>query len=343
MSWGSIRGHDEIVEQLRTALESGRFPHALLFVGPEGIGKKLFAIRLAQSLLCQKRTPELLDPCGACHGCVQVQGGTHPDLLMAAKPEDRLEFPIAPIRQLCMDLGLKPMNGDRRIAIIDDADDFNDEAANAFLKTLEEPPSGALLILIGTSPELQLDTILSRCRVVPFRALSEGDLMQVLLDREVAKTPAEAERLAKLAEGSVRRAIGMSDASFSAFRRELIDIVGHANGFDAPGLARRIDAYVKDAGKDAGPKRQRACLAFGELARLFRAVLWQTAGVEPPASDPRDRQAIHNLAQRLEPEDVFILADRCITADYQVNRMLYLPSVLDALTHDLGKRINARR
>ena len=176
MPWHSIRGHDRVVESLRESLAQGRLPHAFLFVGPEGIGKRTFARTFARALLCERAADRTLDPCGVCPGCLQVEAGAHPDLLEVRRPEDKHELPIKVIRDLCIDLGMKPARGTRKVAIVDDADDLNDEAANAFLKTLEEPPPGSALILIGTSAEVQLDTIVSRCRVVRFEPLSESDL-----------------------------------------------------------------------------------------------------------------------------------------------------------------------
>jgi len=194
-------------------------PHALLFVGPEGVGKRSFALRLAQALLCERVPEAALDPCGECPGCLQVMAETHPDVLRVAKPEDRQELPIRIIRDLCIDLGLKPMSGKRKVAIVDDADDLNDEAANAFLKTLEEPPPGSTLILVGTSAEGQLDTILSRCRVVRFDPLAEPELAEILLEQGIVETKAEAARLARLGEGSVARARGLADPTLTEFRR----------------------------------------------------------------------------------------------------------------------------
>jgi DNA polymerase III subunit delta' len=329
-----------VVESLRRAASQGRMPHALLFVGPEGVGKHSFALRLAQALLCERVPEGELDPCGACPGCLQVMAGTHPDVLLVGKPEDRQELPIRIIRDLCIDLGLKPMSGRRKVAIVDDADDLNDEAANAFLKTLEEPPPGSTLILVGTSAEGQLDTILSRCRVVRFDPLSESELAEVLLEQGIVESKSEAARLARLGEGSVARARGLADPELTGFRRRLYDEIAAPGGFDAPVLARLIEAFINQAGKEAGAKRVRARLIFGELLRLFRATFRLGAGQELLAPDPDDRKAAASLAERLEPEAALTLAERCLEAEYHVRRNLYMPLILDDLAHDLGKLVN---
>jgi DNA polymerase-3 subunit delta' len=330
------------VAALRSALGSGRFPHAFLFVGPEGVGKRTFARKLAQALLCERHPETELDPCGTCPGCVQAESGTHPDLLEVARPEDRQELPIRVIRDLCAEFGLKPARGARKVAIVDDVDDMNDEAANAFLKTLEEPPPGAVLILIGTSAELQLETIVSRCQVVRFNPLADPVLAELLLESGVATDPRDADRLAALSEGSVSRATGLADPELERFRRTLIDELAAEHGFDPSELAQKLAAFAREAGKEAAVQRRRARLLIGELARLFRGVLWQTAGLEAPCPDPGDRQAAEALAHRLEPEDVFILADRCLQADYHLERNVYLVLVLESLFHDLARIVNPR-
>lgn len=340
MPWQSIRGHDRAAEALRRGLASGRLPHAFLFVGPEGVGKRTFARKFAQALLCERVPEAEMAPCLACPGCLQVEAGAHPDLIEVGRPDDKHELPIKVIRELNHDLGLKPARGTRKVAIVDDADTINDEAANAFLKTLEEPPPGSVLILIGTSTEVQLDTIVSRCRVLRFDPLAEAELAAVLLDRGFAADADAAGRLAGLGEGSVARALGLADPTLETFRRALIDELAGPRGFDPPGLARRLDAFVKEAGKESIEHRQRAGLLLGELARLFRGTLWQTAGLEAPSPDPDDRRAVAELSSRLEPEDVFVLADRCLEADIQVRRKANLPMILDALVHDLGRIIN---
>ncbi len=329
-----------MVESLRRTMGRGRLPHALLFVGPEGVGKRTFALKLAQALLCERVPEGDLAPCGVCPGCVQVAAGTHPDLLQVARPEDRHELPIRVIRDLCLDLGLKPARGMRKVAIVDDADDINDEAANAFLKTLEEPPSGSVLILVGTSTEAQLDTLLSRCRVVRFDPLPGEELAAVLVEHGLAESPAIAESLAERAEGSVARARGLADPTLADFRRNLLDEVTAPRGFDAPALARRIEAFVKLAGKEGSAQRDRARLIVGELLRLFRQAMHHAAGLESAAADPLDRKAAATLADRIDPDAILALADRCLEADYHVRRKLYMPLILDDLAHDIGQHVN---
>lgn len=161
-----------------------------------------------------------------------------------------------------------------------------------------------------------------------------------MIETGVAADAAEAARLAALAEGSVSRAIGLADAELERFRRSMIDEIAADHGFDPPALAHRLLAHIKQAGKESVDQRRRASLLIGELARFFRGVLWQTAGLAPPCPDEADRRAAIALASRLEPEDVFVLADRCISADYHIQRRLYMPLIVESLMHDLGKAIN---
>jgi DNA polymerase-3 subunit delta' len=341
--WRGVRGHDRIVAELRGALSGGRLPHAFLFVGPSGVGKHTVARALAQALLCERHDGSAPDPCGACAACKQVEAHTHPDLIEINRPPDRHELPIQTIRDLVHDLALKPMRGGRRVAIVDDADDLSEEAANAFLKTLEEPPSGSVLILVGTTPEAQLDTILSRCRVVRFGPLADEDVAAILMDKGAAEDVESALALARHGEGSVRRALGLAGTDLERFRRKLVDALAAPRPFDPSEMAQEIEAFAREAGKDSAAHRERASVIVGELARFFRGVLHEAAGLSAPSPDAADRRAAAALARRLEPDDVFLLAERCLDADVQIRRRAYLPLILEALTSDLCRLIHERR
>ena len=229
------------------------------------------------------------------------------------------------------------------MAILDDADDLNEEAANAFLKTLEEPPPGAVLILIGTSAEVQLQTIVSRCQVVRFDPAARGGRRRAAAGagrrpRRRATPPG----WRPWATAACAGPSGWPMPALERFRRALIDELAADHGFDPPALARRVLDHVKQAGKESVDQRRRASLLVGELSRFFRGVLWQTAGLDPPCPDPDDRRAAEAVAARLEPEDVLVLADRCLEADYHIQRRLAVNLILESLAHDLGKVLNVR-
>jgi len=149
MSWDRIRGHDEARQTFQTAWARARLGQAYLFVGPDGVGKRLFARELAKALLCE-HPPAPLTACDRCPSCAQVEAGTHPDVFTIRTPEGKHELPIDEMRAFCGRMAMKPSRGSRKVGIVEDADDFNDASANCFLKTLEEPPPGSLLILLAT-------------------------------------------------------------------------------------------------------------------------------------------------------------------------------------------------
>src|SRR6516164_3341001 len=183
------------------ARKRGRLAHAYLFCGPPGVGKRLFANELAKALLCENPPGAQLEACDRCPACHQVEAGTHPDFFAAGRPEENLEIPIELVRELCRSFSLKAARGRGKVALLDDADDLNEYSANCFLKTLEEPPAGAVLILIGTRPDRQLPTIVSRCQVVRFAPLPQP-LVAALLREQGVEDQALVERLARLSGGS---------------------------------------------------------------------------------------------------------------------------------------------
>ena len=130
MTWQGIRGHDELVQRFRIAAERGRLAGTFLFVGPAGIGKRSFALQLAQALLCETIPEQELAACGKCASCVQVAAGTHPDIELVSRPADKAFIPLELLlgddehrlrAGLCYNLSAKPFGGRRKIAIIDDA------------------------------------------------------------------------------------------------------------------------------------------------------------------------------------------------------------------------------
>lgn len=288
MSWQGIRGHDDVVEKFRTALTQRRMASTFLFVGPVGCGKRTFALKLAQSLLCDRVNEDQLSPCGDCSACKQVLAGTHPDIDVVGKPEDKSSIPIDLLigsdekrmrEGLCFRISLKPYSGKRKIAIIDDADYLFSEAANCLLKTLEEPPPKSVLILLSTSEQRQLPTIRSRCQVVRFQPLAANDVAEILLEHQLASDPAAAQQAANLAEGSVANALRLLEPDLSDFRNELLQLLSQSP-LPAAAMVKTVQTYVDAGGKESAAKKLRLRDAFGFSHAYFRQLMLGGAGAE---------------------------------------------------------------
>jgi DNA polymerase III subunit delta' len=287
----SIRGHDRVADRLRRALAKGRLASTFLFVGPAGIGKRMFALKLAQGLLCERAPPERLDPCGECPSCHQVNSLNHPDVELVAKPADKAFIPLELLigdaehrmrAGLCYNIALKPYSGRRKVAIIDDADYLNKEGANCLLKTLEEPPPKSLLILIGTSEQRQLPTIRSRCQIVRFQPLAENDVAELLVERGLCDDPALARAAALHGNGSLARAAMWCDSGLREFRQELLSIISQPD-VEPPAAAKRIGQFIDEGGKDSAAKRQRLRLVVSLAEEFFRAALLASERGPSPA------------------------------------------------------------
>ncbi|MGL6097480.1 MAG: ATP-binding protein, partial [Fimbriiglobus sp.] len=270
MAWADLRGHDAARLQLLTAFARGRLAHAYLFVGPDGVGKRRFATEFAKSLLCEA-PPGPLAMCDRCPACVQVADGTHPDFFAARTEEEKNQLSIEVMREFVHRLGLKSSRGTHKIGVVEDADEFNESSANAFLKPLEEPPPGTTLVLLATSLEKQMPTILSRCQVVPFRPLGRPDLDAVLTAHGVTD-PAKRDRLARLSGGSPGRALALNDDDLWDFRETLLAAVT-AERPDPGTLAGKWCRFVEDAGKQAPAQRERAALVLHLLVDMLRQAL----------------------------------------------------------------------
>jgi DNA polymerase-3 subunit delta' len=316
-----------------------------LFTGPAGVGKRTFALKLAQALLCQTRPEEALDPCGACPSCVQVASLTHPDLELVVKPADKSFIPVELLigdrehrrrEGLCHNIAVKPSLGGRKIAVIDDADYLNAEGANSLLKTLEEPPPRSVLILIGTSPAKQLPTIRSRCQLMRFRALPVEVVAELLVSKALVTDAAEARRLAQYSEGSVEQALEMADPELWSFRNALLERLGEAI-VPSVELAQTVSAFVDEAGKEASARRARLRQVVAFAAEFYRQ--WLHAQCGAAISDDADLQRHVERAQQRGQADSELSVrrlDRCLEAAAQIDRNANQSTLIAAWLDDLA-------
>lgn len=359
MAWHGIEGHDAIVDFFRRAAAKGRLSGSYLFVGPAGIGKRTFALKLAQALLCQMRAESLMDPCGTCAACVQVAAGTHPDVMLISRPEDRAFIPVESLigerdhrwsSGFCRHVSLKPYSNRRRVGIIDDADYLNAEGANALLKTLEEPPPDAVLILIGTSPAKQLPTIRSRCRQIRFSLLPAETVAKLLLTLGWASDAEEANRLALWSGGSLTQARELADPLLWEFMDRWQTALARRS-LDFSTWSKEIRQFVDAAGKEAFPRRRRlqqvASLSAEFFLRIARAGIAgghdsaddaSVSGGSVPSGQPAHASSPH---WQDGVEAAVASAELCLAVYAAVDRNANLATLIDAWTHKLRQTMRS--
>ncbi len=326
-SWSELIGNRHLSTWFARAIETGKLTGSLLFVGPHGVGKKSVARLLARTLLCETVPPARMAPCGVCPACQQVDAGTHPDLILVAKPADRsfipLDLLIGPPEArmqagFCRDVRLRPSRGRRKVAMLVDADFLNEEGANCLLKTLEEPPSGALVILVGTSEQRQLPTIRSRCRIIRF-ASPVGAQAAELLRRGhgIEASDERIDRAVEMAAGDLRVARRMLSED-DQWRGGLAEQLSRPN-IDPVALTRQINAVVEQAGKDASKRRDALRDIFSVAIQHYRGQLRRGA------ADAEIR--VDKTIDRL---------DRCLRAVREVDRSANQATLVECFAADIA-------
>jgi DNA polymerase-3 subunit delta' len=366
MTWQGIKGHDAVVHRFQRALERGRLAGSFLFVGLSGIGKRMFALALAKGLLCKGNDDSRLDPCGECESCrlfetaqhsapeneeKSKKGKTeepkndefispHPDLYYVSKPPEKSFLPLELLigdkehrgqSGLCYNISRTPFLGHRKVGILDAADFLNAEGANAMLKTLEEPPSDSVLILIGTSTTKQLPTIRSRCQIIRFSPLSPQILGSLLVEQGVVATLEQALKLSRRVGGSLDQAKDFFDDDVETIRSELSTSLS-SRRLDSVSLASKLNEFVEAIGKEAPLRRRRLRLVFNLAMDHFREKMKKSELLHPSdeaaANQERHENEALHAAHRL---------DRTLDALEQIDRNANIPFIVDAWCADLSK------
>lgn len=244
----NILGQPKVREFLRAAVSQDKVSHAYLFTGPAGSNKTLAAYAFAQAVLCPKGpTGPRGGNCGACDICRRIMRKKHPDVRYYA-PEGAGGYLVEQIRTLVADTSFAPIQAQRKVYILDRVDLLGVQAANAFLKTLEEPPADVVLILLGRTRESVLPTILSRCQVVPFRTIPAAEAAGIIAQnsgasRELARMALEA------CDGSMTRAVEFLKSNERlVFRTRVLEVLHclrRADDWDVLGFASDVVVQVK--------------------------------------------------------------------------------------------------
>ena len=268
LRWDGIIGHERNIARLRTMLRDGRLSHALLFAGLAGVGKRKTAQVLAAAFLCRGKDA----PCGACPSCRALLAGTHPDYIELA-PELRGKgtrlIRVDDVRRMERAVSRKPMLSGRFAVLVDEAETMNEAAANALLKTLEEPPGETLFILVTARPAALLPTILSRLSPVRFGALTPEEIEDALAARGVESAAARA--LAAAADGSLGQALALQEEGGLALADDAAKTLLSLDDMDMFRLWEKAEQLGK-------LPREGAVDWLRALARLLRDMLALYAG-----------------------------------------------------------------
>ena len=302
--------------QLAPALAAGRLPHALLLAGPEGLGKMAFAQALGEALLCESPRPDH-HACGHCRACRLLAAGSHPDLHVVVPAEEGKAIRVDAIRELIGFAALTPQFGGRRVLRLAPAELLNVNAANALLKTLEEPPPHVKFLLATTDPQKLPVTVLSRCLKFNLKRLLPAQIagqMRHILDAEgTAYEPAALAELARAADGSLRDGLSLLDQAIAygggsvqagevrhmlgtIERAHAARLVEAAHAGDGPGLMAQID-QIAEFSPDFDS-------VLDEVSGLLHRVQVRQLVPEYRLDDAEDAAAVDALAAALAPEEV---------------------------------------
>ncbi len=243
MSFKDIIGQNRTGIILQNAIRNGSVAHAYLFFGPEGVGKRFTAITFAKALNCLK---EKEDSCDECDSCRKIDGANHPDVT-GISPEGNY-IKIEQMRRLQRTVSFRAYEGRRKVVILDGADEMTDEAANSFLKTLEEPPDETVLILICSNIHALLPTIISRCQGIRFNLLPVESIMDILI-KEKGIGIEEARLAASLCKGRPGKAMDIDVETTLKNREEAFTILSDPLTEGVSSIFSRADIWTKDSDK----------------------------------------------------------------------------------------------
>ena len=285
MPFRNVVGHRPILSLLSRSIDGGSLPPSLIFSGPDGVGKRLVAEAVAQALNCTAPVkgiePEGLrvDGCGRCPACKRIARGVHPDVLRV-EPGESGSIKIEQVREAIDRTFYRPFEGKRRVTVIDEADALMTPAQHALLKTLEEPPSSSVFILVTSRPDALLSTVRSRCAQIRFARLSSADVAAVL-ERDHKYSRRDAVAVAAAADGRVRRALDAQAGAFADARSDAEALLGAARATsDARTRVERAKDLTKGGGATAAQEREYLGARLQALSSLVRDLGLLAAGAD---------------------------------------------------------------
>lgn len=241
LSFQDISGHEQIIEHLQNAIRQNKVSHAYIFNGEKGSGKKLLATTFAKTLQCEEGSVE---PCMKCKSCIQTDSRNQPDIIMVT--HEKAGITVDDIRQQVNgDIEIKPYSSRYKIYIIDEAEKMNEAAQNALLKTIEEPPEYAVILLLADNAERLLPTILSRCVLLNLKPVSTEQIRKHLMEKR-GFTDYQAELSADFAQGNLGKAIRYAASDdFLAMKEDALRLLRKIDQMQLPELVEHIRSFTE--------------------------------------------------------------------------------------------------
>lgn len=348
--WRDIRGQERPKKVLEQAVERDRMHHAYLFTGLEGVGKRLTAMTFSAVINCKSRPEdEFREACGECSACRKIASGQHPDVMAIAPEDGSRTVKIDQIRDVQQAAAKQPHEARSRMVVIDEAHNMSEEAANALLKTLEEPATRMRLFVITDRPHQLLETIISRCQRLRFSALDLSEVRAALRERfeealEEAGGNEEGDEgegydettidvAARYGGGSLGRSIHMLESGLLTSRRELVEKV-------LDGDPRRI-APILELAEDLGRNSDQLADQLDVLKLFFRDIMVASvSGSDTELINPDLSELVETYAGRLgttgAADRLEAIREAQSDIDRNVNGQIVLESLLPDLTVAAG-------
>jgi DNA polymerase-3 subunit delta' len=354
MPFRDVTGHRSLLTLLSRAIVRSSLPQSLIFSGPEGIGKRLVAIGLAQTINCLSRVSAdagaaaagdeiAVDACGVCSICRRIAQGNHPDVILTELGANLNDF-----RGMIESAGYRPFEGRHRVFILDDADRLSSEIQNALLKTLEEPPPSSSFVLVTSRPELLLPTVRSRCPTLRFGRLPADDVERLLRDKH-GLDAARAREAALAGEGSVSRAL-IEASDDGANTRELVEqALQIVQGARSPVDKLRAAGMLLEPGESksrprgkggkivskAAGERDLLGQRLGALNVALRDIAAVTSGAHPNTLSSVPSHALQTLVKGFGAERLLAAFDAVGKAQQALDRNVSPKTVADWLAFQL--------
>lgn len=331
MALKDILGHSKQISQLRGAIKSGRVPHAYLFSGVEGTGKRLLAENIAMVLNCQSpvNPQEELDACDKCISCRKIINRTHPDVRVVEPESEYIK--VEQLRDVLRDVSFKPYEGRWKIFIFDKAESLLIAAANLFLKTLEEPTQRTLFILVTSKPEILLPTVVSRCQRVRFGGIPSNLIFDVL-KKELNLNDDETRFYSLASEGSIGRGKSLLAGDLKKisenYLSEINKFIFSADIDSSSGVEELFSLTDK-----LSQEKESLPLIVELMRSWYRdLIIWKSTGEETFLLNKSHLAEIQQNSARVSFEELFrrvdVVEKMNSAIDYNANKQLILDNML---------------